>query len=246
LRAGLLKLLAYITTVPLSVLLVFLVKKRCWRSVPWFFSYVAFALCADLARFIFHNQRPAYFWIYWTTEAVYAVLGVGVMYEVARRVFGNLGRSWWPRLLFPAMIGVSAILTIGRGSAVPSGLSYRTLALIILGEIFIRFLEVIMFATLVTLVPVLGLQWRQYAFGVATGFGVYSIVALLTTTRFSVLGLNYYFSWAWASIISYSCSVFIWLFFFSAAEKTVPPHGPSLLSFEEFNVYRKLLRRINR
>jgi len=177
---------------------------------------------------------------------VYAVLGVSVMYEVARRVFGNLGRSWWPRLLFPGMIGVSLILAVGRTSAVPSGLSNRALGLIILGEIFIRFLEVIMFATLVTLVPVLGLQWRQYAFGVAIGFGVYSTVALLTTTRFSVLGLTYYFSWSRALVLSYSCSVLIWLFFFSAAEKAVSPHGPSVLSFEEFNVYKKLLRRINR
>lgn len=228
------------------MLLVFLLKKRSWRSVPWFFSYVAFALCADLARFITQNQQWAYVWTYWTTEAVYAVLGVGVMYEVSRRVFGNLGRSWWPRLLFPGMIAVSLVLTVGRGSAVPSGLPNRAMALIILGEIFIKFLEVIMFATLVTLVPMLGLQWRQYAFGVAIGFGVYATVALLTTTRFSVLGLTYYFSWGWALIFSYSCSVLIWLFFFSAAEKAVPPHGPSVLSFEEFNVYRKLLRRINR
>jgi hypothetical protein len=241
-----LKILEYSPMVLLSVLLFFLLKRRCWRSVPWFFSYAAFALCADLARFISHNERKAYFWTYWTTEAVYAVLGVSVMYEVARRVFGNLGRSWWPRLLFPGMIVVSAILTVGRGAAVPPGLSNRAMALIILGEIFKNFLEVIMFATLVTLVPVLGLQWRQYAFGVATGFGVYSIVALLTTTRFSVLGLSYYFSWELALIISYSCSVLIWLFFFSAPEKTVPPHGPSVLSFEELNVYRKLLRRINR
>lgn len=245
-RPCLLKLLAYVPMLLLSVLLGFLLKKRCWRSVPWFFSYVTFALCADLARFITHNQRTAYLWTYWTTEAVHAVVGVGVMYEVARRVFGNLGRSWWPRLLFPGMIAVSLILTVGRFSAVPSGLPNRAITLILLGEIFISFLEVIMFATLVTLVPVLGLQWRQYAFGVAIGFGVYSTVTLLTTTRFSVLGITYYFSWAWGLVFSYSCCVLIWLFFFSAAEKTVPPYGPSVLSFEEFNVYRKLLRRINR
>jgi hypothetical protein len=241
-----LKLVEYIPLVLLGVLLFALIARRCWSLFPWFFTYAVFAVCAGLARFITRNQTHAYFWTYWITEALYDLLGVCVMYEVSRRVFGNIGRSWWPRLLFPGMVVVSVVLTVGRGTSSPSGLHNRAMVLIILGEIFIRFLEVIMFATLVTLVPVLGLQWRQYAFGVATGFGVYSIVALLTTTRFSVLGLNYYFSWALALIISYSCSVLIWLFFFSAPEKTVPPHGPSLLSFEELNVYRKLLRRINR
>ncbi len=236
----------YIPLVLLSVLLYVLIARRCWRSFPWFFSYVAFAVCAGVARFVSRNHDTGYLWTYWITEAGYDLLGICVMYELSRRVFANVGRSWLPRLLFPGTVIASVILTAGRGAALPSGLHNRATVLIILGEIFVRFLEVIMFATLVTLVPVLGLQWRQYAFGVATGFGVYSIVALLTTTRFSILGLDYYFSWAWALIVSYSCGVLIWLFFFSATEKAEPPLGPSVLSFEELNVYRKFLRRINR
>jgi len=231
----------------LCVLLYLLVKRQGWRSAPWFFSYTAFAILAGLARFFSRNHRAMYFWTYWTTDAAYALLGICVMYEVSRSVFVNLGRSWWwPRLLFTGMIVVSAVLTGLRGSALPPGLKYRAMEFILFGEVFVRFLEVIMFATLMTLVVVLGLQWRQRPFGIAMGFGLYSTIDLLTTTRFSILGIAYYLSWKWALIVSYSCGVLIWLFFFSAPEKTVPPHGSSVLTFEELDAYRKILRRINR
>lgn len=241
------KLTEYIPLALLAVLLGVLLKRRAWRSFPWFFVYVAFAVGADAARFVSHNTAAAYFWTYWITEAGYAALGIGVMYEVSRRTLGNLGRWWWLRALFPLMIIVSVVLTIGRGTSLPVGLDNRLMIVIIFSEIAVRFLEVLMFVTLVTLVPLLGLQWRQYGFGIATGFGLYSTIALLTTTRFSILGTEYIFSWGWALIVSYSCAVLIWLWFFSATEKPAPPSSrPPALSFDELNLYRRILRRINR
>jgi hypothetical protein len=242
-----LKLTEYIPLALLSVLFCVLVARRSARAFPWFMAYVSFAVCADLARFVVRDRYEVYFFVYWITEGVYTFLGIAVMYEVFRRTFGNLGRFGWPRWIFLVMIVVSAVLTVGRGEGLPSGLPDRTIALIILGEIGVRFLQVLMFASLVTLVPLIGLQWKQYAFGIAMGFGVYSTIALLSTTRFSVLGEDYHLSWKWALIISYSCAVLIWLWFFGAAEKPdTPGSATPVLSLAELNIYRRLMRRINR
>lgn len=241
------KLLEYIPLLLLSVLLCLLIARRSFRSFPWFTTYVCFAVFADLARFIVHNHRAAYKLTYWITEGIYAILGIVVMLEVFRRVMGNFGRFGWPRYVFPVMLVASVVLTVGRGEGVPSGLHDRTLIFIILAEIAVRFLQVLMFTALVALVPLVGLQWRQYAFGIAMGFGVYSTTALLTTTRFSVLGQTYHLTWGWALIISYSCAVLIWLWFFSAAEKPAPPSSATpALSLTELNLYRRLIRRIIR
>lgn len=229
----------------LSVLLCLLVARRSWRSLPWFFAYVIFAVAAGLARYVTQNQHSPYLWTYWITEAGYALLGICMMYEVFRHIFGDLRRIWWVRLLVPGMFVVSAILTAGRAAHLPPDLHSKAIMLIVLGELFVKLVGVMMFATTVTLVPIVGLQWRQYAFGVAFGFGVYSTVALLATTRLSILGIGYASFWSWALIVAYSCAVLIWLRFFSATEKPVPPgSGTSLLLFEqELKVYRKLLRR---
>jgi hypothetical protein len=240
-----LKLAEYIPLALLGVLLGVLLRRRAWRSFPWFFAYVAFAVAAGVVRFVLRNS-PAYFWTYWSTEAGYALLGIAVMYEVFRRTLGNLGRWWWLRALFPLLIAVSVLITISRATSLPVGLQNRLMVWIIFSEIAVRFLQVLMFATLVTLVPVLGVQWRQYAFGIAMGFGFYSTVALLTTTRFSILGQEYVFSWGWALIASYSCAVLIWLLFFSAVERPSTRGGTPALSLEDLKLYRKLLRRINR
>ena len=244
-----LKLAEYIPLVFLCALLCVLVARRSFRSFPWFTAYVFFAVCAGIARFFVRNRPPDYFYTYWITEGGYALLGICVMYEAFKRVFGNLGRSGWPRLVFPIMVVLSAVLTYGRVSAFPMGLHMHNhlINAIILGEIAVRFLECLIFATLVTLVPIVGLQWRQYPFGVAMGFGIYSTTALLTTIRFSILGLEYHFFWGWALIVSYTCAVLIWLWFFSAKEKPSPPGtiNPTL-AFEELKAYRSILRRIHK
>jgi hypothetical protein len=120
------------------------------------------------------------------------------------------------------------------------------MAVIVSTSFAVRFLECLLFATLVTLMPVLGLRWRQYAFGIATGFGVYATIALMATARFSILGMKFVFPWGWALLISYTCAVLIWLWFFSVAEKPPPPGGTSVLAFQELKPYRKILRRINK
>jgi hypothetical protein len=240
-----LKLAEYIPLVFLIILAGVLLARRTYFTFPWFTAYVIFATLAGIARFVVRNNAAPYFYTYWYTECGFEVLGIAVMYEVFRRVFGNLGRFGWPRLLFPLMVVISAMLSIGRG--VPSTLHNHFIALLIQGEIAVRLLQVMIFAVLVTLVPLIGLQWRQYPFGIAMGYGVFSTVALFTTVRLTILGLTYGNIWNWTLIISYSCGVLIWLCFFSAKEQPAPPGSTSPpLSFEDLNVYRRILRRMNR
>src|SRR5579859_4423335 len=145
-----LKLAEYIPLLLLIVLVGVLVARRAYSSFPWFTAYVIFATLAGIARFLVRNKAAPYFYTYWYTEGGYAILGIAVMYEVFRRVFGNLGRFGWPRLLFPLMVLISAILSIGHG--VPTTLHNHFIALLIQGEIAVRLLQVMIFAVLVTLV----------------------------------------------------------------------------------------------
>jgi len=242
-----LKSLEYIPLVLLTALLGVLVARRVARTFPWFMAYVSFAVCADLARFIVHDRTVAYFYVYWCTDGVYALLGIAVMYEVFRNLLGNLTRLGWHRWIFFLMIAVSIIITVGRKATLPFGLHNRTIALVILVEIAVRYLQVLMFVMLMILVPLVGLRWKQYASGIALGFGVYSTIALITTTRLSVLGQVYFLSWGWISLVSYSCTVLIWIWFFSTAEKPdIPWSGTSVLSFTEIYNYRRLIRRMKR
>jgi hypothetical protein len=242
--------LRYIPLLLLAILLLVLVRRRAYREWPFFFAYVAFGVTADLCRFIshlpsLHNYR-LYFDIYWTTEALYDILGVLVMYEVLRSVLGGLSRARWFPIVFPALVVVGFGLSLAHAHAAPPKFEGVRLYIVI-GEIAVRFIEVLVFAGLVALVPLLGLRWRQYPFGIATGFGLYATVMLLTTTKFSDFGTRFIFLWGVTSIVAYSVAVLIWIWFFSVPQKAeTPMSDPSALSTGEGELkeYKDALRRM--
>jgi hypothetical protein len=216
----------YIPLGLLAALLCLLLRNRAYKMCPCFFTYVVFAVVAGVsrltARLLAAPDAGIYAATYWITEAGYDVLGILVMYEVLRAVLRNLTRTGWVRLIFPAVLIIGIILSMARAHAVPPQVT-GILVYIVTGEIAVRFVQVIMFAGLVTSVPLLGLRWRQYPFGIAAGFGIYSTVALLITTKFSDFGTRFKLLWGWTSIVAYSFAVLIWIWFFSVPQKTDTP-----------------------
>jgi hypothetical protein len=241
-------LLRYIPLALLALLLWILFRRRAYRLCPFFLAYVVFGVVAGLARLIarlpsLHNFQ-IYYATYWITEAGYDVLGILVMYEVLRTVLGSLTRVRWTYLTFSLVFIASVGLSLANTHAVPPKVG-GLLLYIVTGEIAVRFLEVIVFAGSVTLVPVLGLRWRQYPFGVATGFGLYATVMLLTTTKFSDFGTRVRFFWGWTSVVAYSVAVLIWIWFFSVPQRVETPSSKvSAPSPGVLKQYKDALRRM--
>lgn len=237
--------LTYIPLLLLTLLLWVLVRRHAYHTYPCFFSYAVFAVLAGVARFVVRDYPHPYYITYYATEAGYDVLGVLVMYEVLRAVLGNLIHGRWGRCIFPAILLASILLSVARSHAAPTQFTRRVAFYILVGEIAVRFAQVFIFAGLVTLVPLLGLRWRQYPFGVATGFGLYATVSLLTTTAFSDFGTRFTFLWGVTSLVAYSLTVIIWIWFFSAPQKSgIPTPEVSALSPGDLKKYKDALRRM--
>ncbi|MGA7217872.1 MAG: hypothetical protein WBX38_06135 [Candidatus Sulfotelmatobacter sp.] len=116
---------------------------------------------------------------------------------------------------------------------------------ILVGEISVRFVQVVVFAGLVTLVPVLGLRWRQYPFGTALGFGLYATISLLINLKLSDFGTRFKYLWDITSLVAYSLAVLIWIWFFSAPQKAETP-SPELSapSPGDLKQYKDAIRRM--
>jgi hypothetical protein len=236
----------YLPLILLLPLLSVLAHRRVYKSFPYFFAYVAFAVAAGAARFAVRDHAHIYFVTYWATAAGYDVLGILVMYEVFRAMLGGLIKAWWARLIFLVVLAGSIGLSLARNQATAARLGGRLMLYIVIGEMAVRFVQVAIFAGLASLVPLFGLRWRQHAFGIATGFGVYATVALLTTTKFSDFGTRFKFLWFATSVASYSIAVLIWLWFFSAPEKAERPSGIESGSTPgELEHYKEALRRLH-
>jgi hypothetical protein len=245
---NLLSLILWWGELPLqAALLCVLVRRGSFRTFPWFFAYTAFAVTAGISRFLVRNHHSIYSGVYWTTEAVYPLLGIAVMYEVFRNVFRNFSRLWWFPPIFPLAVTLSLGLTISRSLSVPSGLQNGVAAWIVAAELGVRLLQVAMFALLVALVLLFGLRWRQQAFGICAGYGLFATVALLTTTKFYEFGTKFKFLWGLVSIIAYSIAVLIWLWYFVVPVKTEPPRAEQPpVSAQEMGRYKEIVRRVRR
>ncbi len=235
----------FIPSALLICLLGLLIHRRIQAMLPCFFAYVVFAVAADAARFVARGHPHPYYATYWVTEAIYDLLGILVMYEVICAVLGNLIRGWSLRLVFLAIVLASVGLSLTRAHQSPTQFGSGFGFYIVVGEIAVRFVEVFIFAGLVTLVPLLGIRWRQYSFGVATGFGLYATVALLATTKFSDFGTKFRILWGLTSLVAYSLAVLIWIWFFSAPQKAeTPGSSSSAPSPGVLKEYKDALRRI--
>jgi hypothetical protein len=238
------KLLWFIPLGLLALLMFVLLRRRAYLACPYFFSYVLFAIAADVTRFIALNHSSVYALTYWVTEAGYDILGILVMYEVLRCVLGNLAHARWAPLILPLLLSIGIGLSIAHRQAVPPKVT-GVLVYIVLGEIAVRFVQVFVFAGLVTLVPLIGLRWRQYPFGVATGFGLYATIMLLTTIKFSDFGTRFKFLWGATSVVAYSLAVLIWIWFFSVPQKAATSSSElSAPSPGDLKQYRDALRRM--
>ena len=214
-------LLWYIPSGLLALLLFLMLRNRAYNVCPCFFAYVAFGVGADVARFVTEGHPRAYFAIYWIAEAGYCLLGILAMYELLRLVLQNLARRWWARLILPVALVVGVGLSLAHAHAAPtqfSGLRYY----IFVGEIAVRLVQALIFIGLLAAVLILGLRWRQYPLGIATGFGGYSLVALLMRLKFYDFGTKFRFMFSLTSVVAYSLAVLTWIWFFSVPQKPDP------------------------
>jgi hypothetical protein len=238
--------LSYLPLVLQALLLGVLLRRKAFKSFPWFLAYTAFSVLATSARFLSRNSHAAYYWIYWTTDSLYLVLGVAVLYEVFYHVFHKIARSRWSHVVFFTFVTLTILLTLTRIRH-PSMDPDRFVHAVLAAEMGVRFLQVLMFLLLLVLAALYALRWRQPAFGICAGYGIYASVNLLTTTKYYEFGTKFTYLWGWVSVITYTIAVLIWLLYFAAPieEETLRGERPPL-SPQELERYKEIVRRVQR
>jgi hypothetical protein len=215
--------------VPLALqtcLAVLLVLRRTYRKFPFFTTYTLFAVCAEickLALILLHQQNTLkYFYLYWGLEAVYAVLGFAAIHEVFRYVFENFTSLPWFKWLLPGMIGlmlgISVLITVLHRAVDLGPLEEGIFSL----QIAVRCLQLGIFFLIFWLARFFDLDYRQYAFGIAGGFGIAAAGILLGTLVRTGLGLKFLIFFEYVPAVSYCLAVTVWLASFVRPEPDDP------------------------
>jgi hypothetical protein len=155
-----------------------LIKRRVRPSVPMFFNYAVFGIVAVVLQLaLVPRISPAqYFYLYWTIEALNAMLAFAVIYEV----FVNILKPYTALIDFSKMLFwwaagfllLASVLTALASSA--SGTAAKICAAVVLFERVVQLMQCGLLLLLLSFETRLGLSWRSHSMSIALGMGVYS------------------------------------------------------------------------
>lgn len=221
------KVLWLVTLVFQAGLAVLLWRRGAYGRFRWFFVYTLFAIIAELAKYWLYDPKKItvpYFVVSWSAEGIYAVLGFLAVYEVFLYVFNRFYELPWFKFTVPlvtvVMLAIAFLIPLTR----PPAQAVPLLAAIFVAQIAVRCLQLGIFFLIFFLARVFNLYYRQYAFGIAAGFGIAAsgiLAGTLVRTHFGMAHLKFFNI---VPSVSYCVAVCVWLVSFIRPEATDPFH----------------------
>lgn len=223
-------------------LLLLLVQRGVRHHFPVFFAFVAIAAPATLARLLTVSHYFAYFYIYWSSNAVLLLLGLAALHEVFHWVYEGFYLFWWFRLLYFGTILVVLLATIHNAVVNPPVQTHPVIGVILDAGITVNLLRVGIAALFAALTGPLAIPFRRYPFGIAAGFAAASIGPFLGYFARSVFGTRLENFARYASAVAYIVALIIWLAAFSRPEPEERAWTPPVSPEEMLRIVRGYLR----
>jgi len=220
-----------------SLLLLIMLVKKLWGKFPFFFAYMLVTFASSAGLYFLRGLPFAYFYVYWFCEAIGLLLGLAVIYEVFRKLlqpYAALHKLAVNVLLLTValLIVSSCFVAYAQPSAEPSPLS----AGILVGEEATRIIEIGLLMFLLIFSTAFGLHWRQQAFGIAVGLGLFVAVELIGVTARTRLGLGALHFFTVIRQIAFNLSLLIWTGYLVVPETaTSTQELPQRAQLEQWN-----------
>lgn len=216
--------------------LLLLLWRRAFKTLPVFCFYVAWSLISDLGQPEVATRHPQdRLLIYVVSLAIDSLLQFGVLIELSGailRPLKDLLPQWTP-LAVGGLIAIICVLIWPfarvQGSA---GFPMEGRLLIHLQQTF-SILRILFFLILAGSSQLLSIGWRDRELQIATGLGFYSMVSLsvYVVHTSQVPGSPAYHFADQLVAASYVCSLFYWVFCFAQREAQRREFTPQMQSF---------------
>jgi hypothetical protein len=224
-----------LTTITELVLLVYLVRRKLFRSHPFFSAYILIAIlqsalmAATYEIWGFHSYRA---WlIFWLSQLVVMTARFTAVVEVARRVLSRFSGIW--ALGRRILIAIAACVLVY--AAVLSKVYWYRLALNVDRGVELAIAAVIV--ALLLFARYYGLPMNPLDRSLCIGFCLYSCFYVINDSLFEKWVNTYLSFWRFLDILTFLASLLIWLAAARAYSVTVPARDPAIVPKE---LYGKL------
>lgn len=208
-------------------LLFFMVQRKLNVRLPRFFSYILFQVIKSGVLFLVHRfAEPSYFDAYWTGNAISVILAVTVMDEILHLLFEQYGGiQALGTLIFRWACGVLILLAIMGALFGEDPDAERIVTAVLSFDRSVRLMQCGIFFLLLLLSRSVQNFWKERAFGIALGFGVFASIELILV---SVVAAHTHVTGAMVSLVqslAYNAITVLWISYLAPRSETV--HVPS-------------------
>jgi hypothetical protein len=218
-----------------SLVLLLLVFRRVYRTLPVFSLYLGWSLLSDLGQSAAENRYPsAALAIYLVCTAIDSLFQFGVLFELLRSVLRPVAKfmPWWTSLAVAGLILlISAAIWPLTQSSIFTTFNNQQRLLVHLQQTF-SILRVLFFLVLAGCSQLLSIGWRDRELQIATGLGFYSMVSIAVSVLHTRVALYpEYHRMDQIVAASYVGSLLYWAFCFVQQEAERREFTPQMQSF---------------
>jgi hypothetical protein len=199
--------------VVMTAMAVFMVRRKLREQFPFFFTYAVLQVINVAILFsLYHFSYKLYFYAYWVTTALSIILGLAVIHEMfqyAIRPYSGLRELGtmlfhWAGLLLLLVSGVVAATGPGNSA------DHVMMGIVNLGR-GIRLLQCGLLLFVVLFSSYLGLSLRNFACGIAIGFGIFAATDLTLFSLRAQLGTEWNRTISLITSAAYNISALTWM-----------------------------------
>lgn len=218
-----------------ALVLLLLVYRHGFRTLPVFTSYLAWSLFSDLGESAITKHYPsAYLIIYVVGLAVDSLFQFGVLLELSRSVLKPVAKllpRWTSLAVAVLIILICAIIWPFAKSSVFTAFTGQERLLVHLQQTF-SILRVLFFLALAGCSQLLSIGWRDRELQVATGLGFFSMISIAVSVLHTRPALySQYHRMDQIVAASYLCSLLYWVFCFVQQEAERREFTPQMQNF---------------
>jgi hypothetical protein len=173
-------------------LLFVLWDRRLAKSFPFFTALAMLSVIRTIVLYsVLHYGKAGYFNTYWSLAILDTILQLGIVYEIASRVFRPVGV--WARDVrdsFIWMVGLSVTVALGLSWLASPPARRWMQSFVTKGNLFAAALMSELFVLMMALSISARLPWRTHVAKIAQGLGAYSLVSMLIETGHSYFGVG--------------------------------------------------------
>ena len=212
-----------------------MIRRKLYRTSPFFFSYVVWQILIFSILFpVFRaDSYLLFFYVSWATTAVSVGLGFKVIHEIFLDIFRpyhtlkDLGSVLfkWAGLVMVLVAGVAA-------ASSPASESGPLVQAVLTLQRSVRVVQCGLVFFLLVFSRYLGISWRQRSFGIALGFGGFASVELAMIA----LRVGYYISVSTLNLINmgaYNLAITTW-FVYACAKSADRENSTTLLKTQRW------------